>query len=269
MGQGQGFSANASLMRAGATDGGDGTEGVRLFAFTVGWMTLPLSFFLAGEEGRIRFPATAFLIDHPAGLALFDTGLGPRFVRAVGTDPKTMVDIEEDGTIDARLRAIGVDPAEVRWILSSHLHTDHAGGHAYLPNATVVVQATEHEYAFSGADRAYHQPEFDLGHPFLRVHGEHDVFGDGHVVLFPTPGHTPGHQSARIRTPGGEVVLASDCCNLKRSLDELRLPDHCHDADQYLGTLKTLAAMRARGTRIFYSHDPVFWAGIPQGVPLA
>lgn len=243
-------------------------EGVRLFAFTVGWMTLPLSFFLAGEEGKIRFPATAYLIDHPLGLAVFDTGLGPRFVRPAGTPAPKGVDLEDDATIDVRLRAIGVDPAEVKWILSSHLHTDHAGGHAFLPNATVILQAAEHDYAFAGVDRAYHLPEFDIGQTFKRVIGEHDVFGDGTVVLFPTPGHTPGHQSARVRTAGGEVVLASDCCNLKRSLDDLRLPDHCHDADQYIATLKGLSAMRSRGTRIFYSHDPQFWEAMPQGVPL-
>jgi glyoxylase-like metal-dependent hydrolase (beta-lactamase superfamily II) len=111
-------------------------------------------------------------------------------------------------------------------------------------------------------------PEFDTGQPFKRIQGEYDVFGDGTVVLFPTPGHTPGHQSARVRTATGEAILASDCCNLKRSLDELHLPDHCHDADQYLARLKSLSAMRARGARIFYSHDPDFWAGVPQGVPL-
>ena len=171
--------------------------------------------------------------------------------------------------IDARLRAIGVDPADIIWILSSHLHLDHAGGNVLLPNATVIVQANEHDYAFTTTDQAYHIPEFDTGQPFKRIHGEYDVFGDGTVVLFPTPGHTPGHQSARVRTAGGEVVLASDCCNLKRSLDELRLPDHCHDADQYLATLKGLATMRAGGTRIYYSHDPEFWAGVPQGVPLS
>ena len=237
-------------------------DGVLLFAFTVGWMTLPLSFFLAGEEGKIRFPATAFLIDHPRGLAVFDTGLGPRFVRPSGTPAGKGVDLEDDGMIDARLRAMGVDPADIQWILSSHLHLDHAGGNVLLPNATVI------DYARTSGDRAYHQPEFDTGQPFKHIHGEYDVFGDGTVVLFPTPGHTPGHQSARVKTAGGEVILASDCCNFKRSLDELRLPDHCHDADQYLATLKGLAGMRARGGRIFYSHDPDFWATVPQNVPL-
>jgi len=243
-------------------------EGVRLFAFTVGHMTLPLAFFLDGEEGKITFPATAYLIDHPQGSVLFDIGLGARFLRPAGTPASGAVDLHDGETIDAHLRRIGVDPADIRWVICSHLHTDHAGGNRYLPNATIIVQAAELEYAMSGADRAYHLPEFDIGQPFKQVHGEHDLFGDGTVVLFPTPGHTPGHQSARVRTAGGDIVLAADCCNLQRSLDQLRLPDHCHDAEQYIGTLRRLAEMRGRGTRIFYSHDPEFWEGVPQAVPL-
>ena len=51
-------------------------------------------------------------------------------------------------------------------------------------------------------------------------------------------------------------------------MDELRLPDHCDDTGQYLATLNRLSSVRARGSRIFYSHDPDFWASVPQGIPL-
>lgn len=244
-------------------------EGVILIALTCGHITLPMSFFLDGEEGNVRAPATIFLIDHPRGLALFDTGFGPRFERPVGTEPKGIIDIESDANVGQRLLQIGVDPADICWIINSHLHLDHAGGNRYLPNATVVVQAVEWEYALSGADRAYHRGEFDLGQPILRVSGEHDLYGDGSVLLFPTIGHTPGHQSARVRLPGGDVVLAADCCNLKRSLDEMRLPDHCFDAEDYRRTLQLLKGMRDRGIRIYYGHDPDDWARVPQGVPLS
>lgn len=247
---------------------GEGEEGVRLFAFTVGWMTMRLSFFLKGEDGDIRFPVTAYLIDHPKGLVLFDTGLNPRFERPAGTPATQWIDLEDDGTIAARLAAIGVDPAEIRWIINSHLHLDHAGGNRFFPNASVIVQAAERDHAYVSEDKAYQKRDFDIGQPFVQLNGEHDLFGDGMILLFPTPGHTPGHQSARIRTAGGDIVLAADCCNVKRSLDDLHLPDHCHDADQYLGSLQRLRGLRDRGTRIFYSHDPDFWSGVPQGVPL-
>lgn len=246
-------------------------EGVQLFAFTVGWLTLPLSFFLVGETGNITVPCTAYLIQHPKGLAVFDTGLGPRFERPAGTPSAGPADLEDDGNIGQRLRAMGVDPADVKWIINSHLHTDHAGGNVHLPNARVVVQLAEHSFAFGqgSQDQAYHRPEFDLGHPVLRIQGEHDLFGDGSVLLFPTPGHTPGHQCARVRVGRAQVVLAADCCNLKRSLDEFRLPDHVHNADQAMGTLRLLRDMRDRGTHIFYGHDPAFWQALPKSASLA
>src|SRR5688500_18891253 len=84
-------------------------EGVRLFAFTVGHVSMPLAFFLDGEPGNIRAPVTAFLIDHPSGLGLFDTGLGKRFVRAPGTEAESFIDIEEGQTMVERLAQIGVD----------------------------------------------------------------------------------------------------------------------------------------------------------------
>lgn len=245
-------------------------DGVKLFALTVGWLTLPTSFFLEGEIGNITVPCTAYLIQHPKGLAVFDTGLGPRFERPAGTSATTPADLEDDGNIGQRLKAMGVDPSDVAWIINSHLHTDHAGGNAHLPNARVVVQANEYHFALGQGqeDEAYHLPEFDTGQPILRIQGEHDLFGDGSVVLFPTPGHTPGHQCARIRLGKARVVLAADCCNLKRSLDDFRLPAHVHNVDQAMDTLRLLRGMQDQGSRIFYGHDPDFWQALPKSVSL-
>jgi N-acyl homoserine lactone hydrolase len=244
-------------------------EGVRLFAFTIGYVHMPLGFFLDGEDGMIRAPVTAFLIDHPKGLVLFDTGLGERFVRPAGTERSSFIDIERGQTMAESLTKIGVDPGEIRWIIASHLHADHAGGNAQFPNATVIVHEDEVDFARDMADgQLYCLEEFDTGQMLRKITGEHDLFGDGTIVVFPTAGHTPGHQSARIRTDGGDIVLTGDCCNLKRSLDELRLPDHCHDADKSLGSLKLLKSLQDKGARVFPSHDPDFWAGYAMNVPI-
>jgi N-acyl homoserine lactone hydrolase len=244
-------------------------QGVRLFAFTVGYVHMPLGFFLDGESGNIRAPVTAFLIDHPAGLVLFDTGLGQRFVRAPGTDREGFIDIEQGQTMVERLEQIGVDASDVRWIIASHFHADHAGGNGNFPNASVIVHEQEAEFAKEMADgQLYCLEEFDTGQPLVKVNGEHDVFGDGTIVIFPTPGHTPGHQSAKIKTDSGDVVLTGDCCNMKRSLDEFRLPDHCHDADQSLASLKLLRALQDGGARVLPSHDPDFWSRIAMNVPI-
>jgi N-acyl homoserine lactone hydrolase len=240
---------------------------ITLTPFTCGWLTLPVSFLLGGQPGEVIVPVTAYLLEHPSGKAVFDTGLGPRFARPTGETCSGPVDLEEDALIDARLRAIGVDPMQISSILSSHLHADHAGGNALLPAASVIVQQAEWEQAGTSTDGAYHAPEFDTGQPIVAVTDEYDVFGDGSVVLVPTPGHTAGHQSARVRTSGGEVILAGDACPVRRSLDELLVPDHGHDLRRYRQSLEWFRARQRAGARIAFSHDPDFWATVPQAIP--
>lgn len=242
-------------------------EGVLLYAFTCGHITLPTSYFISGEDGKTRVPACVFLIDHPDGLALFDTGFSDRFV---GLDKGLgkIVDVPREHPVAERLRELEVDPGDIDWIINSHLHLDHAGGNHLLPNATVIVQEGEWEFGLSGEDGAYAREDFDTGQPVKQIRGEHDLYGDGSVILFPTPGHTPGHQSARVRTATGEAVLAGDCCNFRRSLDEMRLPEQVYNADHYRGSLARLSELRRAGAKIFYGHDPDFWATVPQAEAL-
>lgn len=227
-----------------------------LYAFTCGWFQVPLSFFLKGAgDALVRSPIPAYLIDHPKGRALFDTGLGQRFVRPADKRLKSDArgfDFVEGDSIAARLRDICVDPSTIRWIINSHFHADHCGGNASIPNATVVIQRREREAGWaeaSAGSRLYAISEMDVGHPVAAIDGEHDLFGDGSVIVFPTFGHTPGHQSALVRLESGDVVLAADCCYLQRSLDEFRLSSNNSDPDQALHSLRHLARMRASAPR--------------------
>ena len=112
--------------------------------------------------------------------------------------------------------------------------------------------------------RGFDPRDFDLGHKLRLVDGEHDVFGDGSVVCLPTHGHTPGHQSLKLRCAGGDVVLAADACYFCRTLRERRLPRFVYDREQMLASLDRLAALEAGGARIFFGHDPEFWRTVPQ-----
>ena len=79
----------------------------------------------------------------------------------------------------------------------------------------MLVQRREWEAGMdpdSAARRGFNRRDFDLGHKLRLLDGEHDVFGDGSVLCLPTYGHTPGHQSLRLRLDRGEVVLAADAC---------------------------------------------------------
>ena len=241
---------------------------VNLYAFTCGWITMPLRSFIADEaKTPFRVPVPAYLIEHEKGLAVFDTGLGVPAAAALNAMKGVEAEFDALADVGARLAAAGFDPAAVKWIINSHLHSDHSGGNAALPNATVVIQALDLEGAQAGGE-AYVGAVPDAGHPVLRLQGEHDLFGDASVMIFPTPGHTPGHQSARIRLAGGPVVLTGDCCYMRRTMDDLALPRITADPETHLRSIKALRAMRDSGDRIFFGHDPAQWATISQGTKL-
>jgi N-acyl homoserine lactone hydrolase len=250
-----------------------------VFALTCGHLTGDLGRLMEGGEGRIRVPIPAYLIEHPKGTALFDTGMHPDCQR----DPAARVgrraaglfafDYRPGEEIAARLEALDHDPGKIDLIINSHFHFDHVGGNALIPNATVLVQRREWE---AGADPetavrlGFNPRDFDIGHKVRLIDGEHDVFGDGSVTCLPTYGHTPGHQSLKLRLAAGDVVLAADSCYFCRTLRERRLPRFVYDRDGMLAALDRLAALEAGGARIFFGHDPEFWAAVPQApIPLA
>lgn len=239
-----------------------------LYAFTCGWVTMPLRSFIADEaKTPFRVPVPAYLIEHPKGLAVFDTGLGMPAFMAMNAMKGVAAEFDALADVGARLKVAGFDPGAVRWIINSHLHSDHSGGNAALPNATVIIQAPEWDAAMAGGE-AYEGGVFDAGHPVLKLNGAHDLFGDGSVEIFPTPGHTPGHQSVRVKLASGPVVLTGDCCYMRRTMDDLALPRITTDPETHLKSIKLLRGMRDDGARIFFGHDPEQWATMPQATPI-
>lgn len=245
---------------------------VQLFAFTCGHVTGDRNGFLEGETGKLTVPVPAYLIVHEQGRVLFDTGLNvelrQRKAELMGPMAKDWeIDLPDGADIASRLARLGCAPADIRYVVNSHLHYDHCGGNSAFPNATLVVHAKEWRAAHRPAMQAaglYNPLDFAHMKTVREIDGALDLFGDDSVVVFPTPGHTPGHQSLRVETASGRVVLAADCCYLKRTFDALHLPAAVYKRDQMLESLALLRRMQADGARIFYGHDPEFWQTVPQ-----
>jgi N-acyl homoserine lactone hydrolase len=245
---------------------------MRLFAMTCGWLVGPMANFLAGTEGEIRVPVPSFLIDHPNGPVLFDSGMHPQTqtdarARLGGITKIFRVEFQPGEEVSARLHDLGVDAGRVRYLINSHLHFDHTGGNAEIPNARLVVQRREWAAGHDAEQiqRQFYNPrDYQLGHDVLAVEGEYDLFGDGCIVCLPTYGHTPGHQSLRLQLDHGTVILTGDACYLRRTLDEMHLPSVVDDPDATRRSLERLRALRDAGAQIIYGHDPEAWATLPQ-----
>ena len=236
-----------------------GSEGatVRVRPLLTGEALMPPGFFERpdGPLGYVRglglatpksrwtwIPVPAFLVEHPtAGPILIDTGLDA----SVAEDPARNLGrrhkltfkerMEAGQAVPAQLEALGIAPGDVRLVVMSHLHYDHASGIGQFPGATFVVTRAEWEWAAGhGFLKGYRQQLFDTGGdwrlvdfdaPETESHATFgrtlDLLGDGSVRLVSTPGHTMGHQSVLLRLGGGrELLVVADAADTRRHLDE-------------------------------------------------
>ena len=244
---------------------------MKVFALHCGTLTAPMAAFVDGEEGIASVPVPAYLIDHPKGLVVVDTGMPP----LMRSNPKEAVggflasvftpSYAPGQGLTEQITLAGYDPARVASIVNTHLHFDHGGGNALLPEARVVVQKRELDAA--AAERASPGSGYVMRHALegrdiLAVDGAHDLFGDGRIVLMPTYGHTAGHQSVKLSCEGGETILAGDCCYFHRTLTDLKLPGFAHSADDQRESIRRLKAMQDKGARIIPGHDAEVMASL-------
>ena len=169
----------------------------------------------------VEFPALAFVIEHPEGLVVIDTGLGGRVTapRTLRGFPPTPTTTGDDLEIGAQMRRCGLDPHEVRWVVLTHLDWDHTGGLHHFPAAEVLVHRPEHEFASTRLGRARYRPwlwpahfrpcVYDLeNEPVGPFPVSRPVTSSGDVRVVPLPGHAPG-QVGVVYDIGGETLLFS------------------------------------------------------------
>jgi len=147
-----------------------------------------------------------------------------------------------------------VKPSDLKGMAVSHSHPDHAGNVEMFPTTMLYVQKAE--YQWPGADN---QPRFKPEHPVTLVEGDRDVFGDGSVTIFSTPGHTPGHQSLLVKLPKtGAVVLSGDAVHFKSNWENRRVPILNSSKEQTLASMQRISEVLTREhAQLWMNHDKV------------
>jgi glyoxylase-like metal-dependent hydrolase (beta-lactamase superfamily II) len=237
------------------------------------------------ERHRIPLAMRCLLVEHPDGLVLIDTALGNKEdAKFLGIYGVVNGGLEGATQLEDALAVAGFLPADVRWVINTHLHFDHAGGNTTMdpeleddprrhvrpafPNATYVVQRGELEFARSTNERtraSYLAPNFE---PIAAADRFRLLDGDGAVLpgisVRLTPGHVPFHQAVLIQDGGETAAFVAD---LIPTVAHLPLP---WIMGYDLEPLRTLESKRRLlddavrgGWRLVFEHDPAIAWGVP------
>ena len=247
---------------------------MRMYIFDGGWVhTRGVRFLGADGAEEVRDmadPNHCYLIEHPQGLLLWDSGLSDAIHALPGHAlERGKFRFVVERPLAAQLAEIGVAPGDVRRVAFSHLQIDHAGNAALFPQAEALVQDREYRMAFGRKAKEWGYVRADYAglakQPVRRLAGDLDVFGDGRVLLLSAPGHTPGHQVLYVDLPAsGPLSLSSAPLLLSGDLyydaqDPAAgfMPAWNYDKDETRRTMQRLQAFAAeRGARWLINHQP-------------
>lgn len=173
------------------------------------------------EAGEIRMPVPCFLVVHPKGTLIWDVGVIPDVVvEAAGpqgarSDVNPTVAAHVTRSLKSQLAALGHAPAGITYVAISHAHIDHTANLNAFTASTWLTPKAERDFMWAPNNPRVNPSFFTAWEKSPRVRfidkDEHDVFGDGRVVIKAAPGHTPGHQVLALYLPGtGRIVIAGD-----------------------------------------------------------
>jgi N-acyl homoserine lactone hydrolase len=213
-----------------------------------------------------------YLVKHAKGSLLWDSGNPDR----VAAMPNGLVN--PAGTLTAfmkkpladSLNEIGLAPSDIQHFAMSHSHGDHAGNANLFARSTIYMQQAEYDAVFGPEPQKYNftASNFDKlrDAKIVRLNGDHDVFGDGSVVIKSAPGHTPGHQALMVRLPKtGPVLLTGDLVHLVFNWELGIVPPFNFDVPRSRRTIEEMKAYVAKtGAKVWVNHDPEQHRSIPK-----
>jgi len=213
----------------------------------------------------VDIPYFFYVVQHPQGTVLFDTGghpslaSNPRARLGDAADAFEVTMIEEDGVV-SKIGTAGFEPSDIDHVVLSHLHYDHAGGIEFFPESQFYAQRRELEFAHWPPiyQREIYLPA-DFDHPvhWNELEGDYDLFGDGRVIIFTTPGHTAGHQSMFVKLSDEKsLVLVADAAYLPRNIELNALPAIVWNPDAMVASWQRIREFKTRhGAELIFTHD--------------
>jgi N-acyl homoserine lactone hydrolase len=244
----------------------------QLYVFTSGALTgFAKAAFQIGAQGTMDWsPVGFYVIRHPKGNIIFDTGNNDKTIENAeawwGPLAKGFgLKMTKDDAIPAQLGRIRLKTTDIKYVILGHMHLDHAGNMEQFPNATFLIQNDEMKAAWwpdIGYSVYYIPGDFSetKNYNIIRLNGDLDLFGDGSVRIFRSPGHTPGSQFAVVRLKKtGSVILTSDVVYLKENLEKNLIPPipgTWSPMGMYAGYQRVRLIRDTEGALIFYAHDP-------------
>jgi glyoxylase-like metal-dependent hydrolase (beta-lactamase superfamily II) len=178
------------------------------------------------------------------------------------------INFPEEHRLDRQLETLGFKTTDVRRVVMSHLHFDHTGGLDLFPDAEGFIGTGELRYARTPAmiDNSFYRPQDLEAAGRIRWNEiprgyDHDLFGDGSVVILSLPGHTVGALGLKVRLPDRTIVFSGDAAHMQTSIDlTIGMPFDV-DSTNKNDSLRKLKLLRTQpNTTVWVNHDPDDWA---------
>lgn len=254
----------AALLLTGCVSTSNAPDPLRLYVLDCGYLRFNdvVAFGLTNEETSVRdMFVPCYLVDHPEGQLFWDAGLDPAIAGKGERLLQAGAFQRYDRSVLDQLAEIGFPPDDIEWIALSHMHFDHSGAANYFPESHLLIQQSEYDAAFlkpEGNPVFTYEFYSELAdNPRTLLDGDHDVFGDGRVIILSAPGHTPGHQVLFLDlAETGPLVLSGDLYHFRFSRTHQRTPVFNTDAEETVESMKKVEAfLEARNATLWIEHD--------------
>ncbi len=247
-------------------------KALRLYVFDCGNLSVdPARFRLNREEvATTELSIACFLVSHPQGRLIWDPGAVPDADWIPSGDPVVhhlvLPDLgERDVTLReplmAQLAEVGYSPRDITYLAFSHHHWDHTANANAFAGATWLTRQVERDVMFAEKPPGVTQPSsyaaLKTSKTVIVQGDEHDVFGDGTVIMKLAAGHTPGHQVLYVKLPKtGGVVLSGDLYHFPEARTLKRVATFDFDQEQSRVSRDVIESFLTKtGAQLWIQHD--------------